>query len=63
MVEKRPVVREDVVIRKRAVEDTENVEADVRKERVDVEQSGEGGESRGKRAARKRDTEGGREER
>jgi uncharacterized protein (TIGR02271 family) len=63
VVEKRPVVREDVVIRKRAVEDTENVEADVRKERVDVEQSGEGGESRGKRAARRRDPEGGREER
>ena len=40
VVEKRPVAKEEVVIRKHAVEDTENVEADLRKERVDVEEKG-----------------------
>ena len=37
VAEKRVVPREEVVIRKRAVTDHETVEADVRKERVDVE--------------------------
>jgi uncharacterized protein (TIGR02271 family) len=41
VVEKRPVTKEEVVIRKRAVEDTENVEADVRRERVDISKQGE----------------------
>jgi uncharacterized protein (TIGR02271 family) len=41
VVEKRPVTKEEVVIRKHAVEDTENVEADVRKERVDINKQGE----------------------
>ena len=37
VVEKRPVVKEEIVVRKHAVQDTENVEADLRRERVDVE--------------------------
>jgi photosynthetic reaction center H subunit len=37
IVEKRPVVKEEIVIRKHAVEDTKEVEADVRKERVEVD--------------------------
>jgi uncharacterized protein (TIGR02271 family) len=40
VVEKRPVAKEEVVIRKHAVEDTENVGADLRKERVDVDEKG-----------------------
>lgn len=38
IVEKRPVVKEELVIAKERVQDTETVEADLRKERVDVEQ-------------------------
>lgn len=37
IAEKRPVVREEIVVRKHAVQETETVEADLRKERVDVE--------------------------
>ena len=37
MVEKRPVVKEEVRVRKDVVEDTEVVEEDVRREEVDVE--------------------------
>lgn len=40
VVEKRPVAKEEVVVRKHAVEDTENVGADLRKERVDVDEKG-----------------------
>ena len=41
VVEKRPVAKEEVRIRKDVVEDTEVVEEDVRKEEVDVDdQSG-----------------------
>jgi len=40
VVEKRPVAKEEVVIRKHTVEDTENVAADVRKERVDIDEKG-----------------------
>ncbi len=40
VVEKRPVAKEEVVIRKHAVEDTENVGADLRKERVDIDEKG-----------------------
>ena len=40
VVEKRPVAKEEVVIRKHAVEDTEDVGADLRKERIDVEEKG-----------------------
>jgi len=40
ITQKRVVPKEEVVIRKRAVSDTEVVEDDVRKERVDVDDSG-----------------------
>lgn len=39
VVEKRPVVKEEIVVKKRAVEDKETVETDVRRERVDVDDS------------------------
>ena len=38
VVEKRPVVKEELVISKDRVQDTETVEADLRKERIDVEE-------------------------
>ena len=37
MVEKRPVVKEEVRIRKEVVEDTEVVEEDVRREEIEVD--------------------------
>jgi uncharacterized protein (TIGR02271 family) len=37
VIEKRPVVKEEVIISKRPVEKRDSVEADVRKERIDVE--------------------------
>ncbi len=37
VVDKRPVVKEELVIGKRVVEDTETVEADLRKERFEVD--------------------------
>lgn len=37
VVEKRPVVREEIVVRKQVVQDTRTVEADLRRERVDVD--------------------------
>jgi uncharacterized protein (TIGR02271 family) len=37
VVDKKPVVKEEIVVRKRAIEDTRTVEADVKKERVDVD--------------------------
>jgi uncharacterized protein (TIGR02271 family) len=40
VVDKRPVVKEELVIAKDRVTETENVEADVRRERVDVERVG-----------------------
>ncbi|HEX6533605.1 MAG TPA: DUF2382 domain-containing protein [Gemmatimonadaceae bacterium] len=39
-VEKRPVVKEEYVIRKRVAEETRPVEADLRRERIDVEKHG-----------------------
>lgn len=36
VVEKRAVVKEEVVLRKHVVQDTHVIEADVRKERVDI---------------------------
>jgi uncharacterized protein (TIGR02271 family) len=39
LVEKRPVVKEEIVIKKHAVEHTEEVDADLRKERVDIDDS------------------------
>lgn len=41
VVEKRPVVKEEVVISKHAVEEQDTVEADLRKERIDVERRGD----------------------
>ncbi len=40
IVQTRPVVREEIVIRKHAVSEERIVEADVRRERIDVDQSG-----------------------
>jgi uncharacterized protein (TIGR02271 family) len=39
VVEKRPVVKEEIVVKKRAVSDERTVEADVRRERIDVDDS------------------------
>jgi uncharacterized protein (TIGR02271 family) len=39
VVEKRPVVKEEVRIRKEVVEDTEVVEEDVRREEVEIDES------------------------
>jgi len=39
VVEKRPVVKEEIVVKKRAVEETKNVEAELRKEKVDIDKS------------------------
>ena len=41
VVEKRPVVKEEIVITKRSSETQQTVEADVRSERVDVERHGD----------------------
>jgi uncharacterized protein (TIGR02271 family) len=41
VVEKRPVVKEEVRIRKDVVEDTEVVEEDVRREEVDIDDATE----------------------
>ncbi len=42
VVGKRVVAKEEVVVAKHAVEDTRNVEGDIRKERIDVDKSGRG---------------------
>jgi uncharacterized protein (TIGR02271 family) len=39
IVEKRPVVKEEIVVKKQAVADERTIEADVRRERVDVDDS------------------------
>jgi uncharacterized protein (TIGR02271 family) len=39
VVEKRPVVKEELVVAKETIDDEVDVEADVRKERVDVDRS------------------------
>ena len=39
VVEKRPVVKEEIVIRKHAVQETKDVEADLRRERVDIDRT------------------------
>jgi uncharacterized protein (TIGR02271 family) len=39
VAEKRPVLKEEIVVRKSAVQGTERVEADLRRERVDVDDS------------------------
>ena len=40
MVDKRRVLKEEIVVKKKEVQDTQTVEADLRKERVDVDDSG-----------------------
>lgn len=39
IVEKRPVVKEEIVVKKQAVADERTVEADVMRERIDVDDS------------------------
>ncbi|MBW3572014.1 MAG: DUF2382 domain-containing protein [Gemmatimonadetes bacterium] len=46
VVEKRVVPKEELVVRKREVEETEVVEADLRKERVEVDREGDAREPR-----------------
>jgi len=41
IVEKRVVPTEELVVRKHTVQETETVEADLRKERVDIDQQGD----------------------
>ena len=41
VVEKRPVVKEEIRLRKNVVEEEEVVEADVRKEEIDIEDTTE----------------------
>jgi stress response protein YsnF len=41
VVERRPVVKEVIVVRKRAKRDTRVVEGDVRRERIEVEKRGD----------------------
>jgi uncharacterized protein (TIGR02271 family) len=53
VVEKRPVVKEEFIIRKRVVSGTQRVEADVRRERVDVDRQ-QGADAQ-REAARERD--------
>src|ERR687889_2361853 len=60
VVEKRPVVKEEIRVRKDVVEDEEVVEEDVRREEVDVEDHTEGG---GGRLGRDTDLPGGEETR
>jgi uncharacterized protein (TIGR02271 family) len=43
VVEKRPVLKEELVISKERKQETETVEADLRKERIDVDRSGSSG--------------------
>lgn len=46
VVERRPVVKEVVVIRKRAVEGSQTIDADLRKERLEVDRTDAGGRRR-----------------
>lgn len=48
VVEKRPEIKEELVVRKRQVEDEVEVEADLLKERIEVERHGQVGEGRGR---------------
>jgi uncharacterized protein (TIGR02271 family) len=49
VVEKRPVVKEEIRIRKDEVEDIEVIEEDVRREEIDVEDRTEQGNPAGQR--------------
>lgn len=42
VVEKRPVVKEELVVGKQVRDDTQRVETDVRRERIDVDEKGKG---------------------
>ncbi len=42
VVEKRVVGKEEIVVKKRAVQETKEVEADLRRERIDIDKQGEG---------------------
>jgi uncharacterized protein (TIGR02271 family) len=48
-VNKRPVVKEEILVRKRNTQETDRVEADLRKERIDVETEGRVDEEGGRR--------------
>jgi uncharacterized protein (TIGR02271 family) len=50
VVEKRPVVREEIRLRKEVAQDEEVVERDVRKEEVDIDDQTERGRRRGRRS-------------
>lgn len=56
VVEKRPILKEELVIKKHAVPDTKQVEADIRRERIDVEDTTHG---RGLRHDKDRDSDPG----
>ena len=43
VVEKRPVAKEEIRVRKDVIEDTETVEEDVRREEVDIDNATERG--------------------
>jgi len=57
IVEKRPVVKEEIRVRKDVVQDEEIVEADVRKEEVDIEDTTTRGTDRGTERGTGRDDE------
>ncbi len=54
VVEKRPVVREEVVISKERVSEPQHVEADIKKERIDVDQRGDVLDERARRRREER---------
>jgi uncharacterized protein (TIGR02271 family) len=56
VVEKRPVVKEEIVVKKRAITEDRTVEADVRRERVDVDDSTLSPSRPGRGSATERDT-------
>ncbi|MGI8509079.1 MAG: YsnF/AvaK domain-containing protein [Gemmatimonadaceae bacterium] len=47
VVNKRVVAKEEVVVKKHAVEGAKNVEADIRKERIDIDKEGRGKDAKG----------------
>ncbi|MBA4116780.1 MAG: DUF2382 domain-containing protein [Rubrobacter sp.] len=57
IVDKRPVVKEEIRVRKDVVQDEEIVEADVRKEEVDIEDTTTRGTDRGTERGTGRDDE------
>ena len=55
VVEKRPVVKEEIRLRKEVVEEEEVVERDVRKEEIEIDDQTERGVRGGRRAGEHRD--------